>query len=100
MKNPKVYVKKSPIHGKGLFANQLIAAGDIIGVIKGRQTSENGPYVLWLSEKQAIEVTGVLRYINHSKKPNACYCDDLTVVALKDIRAHEEVTHDYGADWV
>jgi len=52
--------------------------------------------VLWISETEAMEVTCELKYINHADYPNACYYDDLSVVALRDIRAHEEITHDYG----
>jgi SET domain-containing protein len=56
--------------------------------------------VLWLSADEAIEVTCEFKYINHSDDPNACYYDDLSVVALRDIRPHEEITHDYASnDW-
>jgi SET domain-containing protein len=41
-----------------------------------------------------------LKYINHCERPNACYYDDLSVVALRDIEAGEEITHDYCCgDW-
>ena len=56
--------------------------------------------MLWLSEHEAIEVTCDLRYINHSDEPNACYYDDRSVMALTDIPAHEEITHNYCSnDW-
>ena len=49
---------------------------------------------------QGIEVLCNLKYINHSEDPNACYYDDLSVVALRDIEPHEEITHNYYSnDW-
>ena len=97
---PKTYVSESPIHGKGLFAAQRIAAGSLLGRIKGIPSQADGSHVLWLSETRAIEVTCDLRYINHADEPNACYYDDLSVVALRDIEADEEITHNYASnDW-
>lgn len=101
MDHPLVYVKDSVIHGKGLFAKQTIKAGAIIGEISGQPAADDGPYVLWLDEdsRLAIEVQNVFKYINHNSKPNACYYDDLTVVALRDIEKDEEITHHYGECW-
>jgi len=95
-----VYVADSPIHGKGLFAGAHIPAGTLLGWIRGNPSTRDGAYVLWISADEAIEVTCDLRYINHCDEPNACYYDDLSVIALRDIRAHEEITHDYASnDW-
>jgi len=94
------YVAASAIHGKGLFANSAIAGGDIIGWLNGKPCSTDGAYVLWIGERQGIEVLCDLRYINHADDPNACYYDDLSVVALRDIEPHEEITHNYNSnDW-
>ena len=90
------YVAASPIHGKGLFAAKPIRAGTIIGWLEGRPCTTDGSHVLWISETEAFEVTCELRYINHSSRPNACYYDDLSVVALRDIAVNQEITHDYG----
>jgi len=94
-----IIVGDSIIHGKGLFARQDIRKNTIIGEVTGCITGEDGPYVLWLTDTQGIRVENDLRYINHSAKPNAIYYDDLTVVALKDIKAGEEITHYYGEGW-
>ena len=94
------YVAESRIHGRGLFAAAPIAAGTVIGYITGVPADRDGSHVLWLSENEGIEVTCDLRYINHSDQPNACYYDDRSVVALADIAADEEITHDYCSnDW-
>ena len=94
------YVAASAIHGKGLFATTTIPGGSIIGWLNGKPCSTDGAYVLWISGRQGIEVLCDLKYINHSDHPNACYYDDLSVVALRDIKSDEEITHDYNSnDW-
>jgi len=94
------YVANSRIHGKGLFAGKHIPAGTVIGWLEGITTNIDGAYVLWISADEAVEVTCDLRYINHCDEPNACYYDDLSVIALRDIRPREEITHDYASnDW-
>jgi SET domain-containing protein len=94
-----VIVKNSAIHGKGLFALQNIKKDQIIGRFKANKTTKTNAYVLWMDENLSVEVEGPLKYINHSKKPNACYYDDFTVVALKNINKDTEITHNYGDDW-
>jgi len=94
------YIAHTKIHGKGLSAGKRIAAGTVIGWVETRPGKKDGPYVLWISECEAREVTCKLKYINHADKPNACYYDDLSVVALRDIKPDEEITHDYASnDW-
>ena len=98
--HPFVYVKASKIHGKGLFAKCNIKAGQVLGVVQGKPTRRDGPYVLWFEEnRQGFEVQCMFKYINHRKPPNAAYYDDMTVVALKNIKKGEEITHDYGEEW-
>ncbi len=92
-------VANSAIHGKGLFATTRIKKGTLIGNVKGKKTKRNGDYVLWISDKQGFLVQNEMKYINHSSKPNAAYYDDLTVVALKNIKAGEEITHHYQMDF-
>lgn len=101
MDHPLVYVKESSIHGKGLFAKKQIKEGEIIGEIQGKPAQDDGPYVLWIDEEnyKGIVVENVFKFINHNHSPNACYYDDLTVVALRDINEGEEITHHYGDTW-
>ncbi len=93
------FVSESPIHGKGLFASKSISADTVIGKLTGRKTQQDGMYVLWLDNKTGFKVSCDLKYINHSDRPNACYYDDLSVVALRNIKKGEEITHNYEADW-
>ena len=98
-KKSLTFVDNSPIHGKGLFSTQYIPGGTILGYLEGKQTGKDGSYVLWLDDETGFEVSCDLKYINHSDSPNACYYNDKSVVALKDIEKGEEITHNYGADW-
>ena len=94
------YVANSTIHGKGLFARIAIPQDTVIGWLEGRASSADGTYILWLNASEGIEVLCDFKYINHSDNPNACYYDDLSVVALRDIEAGEEITHNYYCnDW-
>ncbi len=94
------YVAASSIHGLGLFAAKKIKKDSIIGWLESKPSDVDGCYVLWVTDSKGIEVLCDLKYINHSDRPNACYYDDLSVVALRDIDADEEITHNYGsADW-
>ena len=93
-----VFAKESPIHGKGLFAARKIKAGEVLGMVSGKWTKKNGPYVLWVREDKGFRVECDFRYINHSGKPNAVYYDTLEVCALRDIKPGEEITHDYQSD--
>lgn len=94
------YVDKSKIHGNGLYARVPIGKDTIIGELKGKPSQVDNSYVLWLTESEGFEVSCDLKYINHATNPNACYYDDLTVVALRDIAKDEEITHDYETpDW-
>jgi len=102
MKTPNqlTYIADSKIHGLGLFARKSIHKDCIIGRVQGKPCTRDGTHVLWLNEKEGFRVSCNLKYINHSDTPNACYYDDMTVVALRKINQDEEITHNYGsADW-
>ena len=89
-----IKVKSSNIHGRGLFSTAKIKQGTVIGTCKVTDTRELNPYTLWVGDK-TLDVTCDFKFINHSLKPNVSYFDDLTIVALRDIEAGEELTHQY-----
>ncbi len=94
-------VKESPLHGRGLFATQFIPRDTVIGFLTAEPAPDHeldGPYVLWVDGERPVRVTCDLRFINHSDEPNAVYYDDLSVVAVRDIRPGEELVHDYLGD--
>jgi SET domain-containing protein len=90
-----VYVDKSPIHGKGMFARKRIKKNVTLGPLLGKLTRKDGTYVLWLSETEGFRVTNDFRFINHDSNPN-CALTDVDVVTLRAIEPGEELTHDYG----
>ena len=91
--------KKSPIHGWGLYTSVPIAEGTLLGYCDVVETSEPNAYTLNCPDGD-VDVTCIFKYINHSKQPNVAYYGcDLSVVALEDIPADTELTHDYGDDW-
>lgn len=98
----RLVVKKSPIHGKGLFAAATIRKGALIGLYKGPRSRRIGDHVLWVSDdagrEYGIDGRNRLRYVNHAARPNACFYG-LELYALRTIRKGEEITHHYGADW-
>ena len=95
-------VRKSPLHGKGLFAVKTIRKGTLIGEYEGTLTKRNGLHVLWLQDEDdswtGLKVTNDMRFVNHSRKPNAEPWGT-TLYALKTIRPGEEITFDYGEDF-
>lgn len=93
--NATLCVADSPIHGKGLFAKDAIRAGEVLGVIKGIRTKQNGTHVLWVTEDHAVRILCKFKYINHSDEPNVVLYDTLEVCALRDIEPGEEILHDY-----
>ncbi len=92
-----VYVDRSPIHGKGLFARQPIARGTYIGRYLGPAAKRNGSHVLWIEDGDGwVGRRGFnrLRYLNHDARPNAEF-DGFDLYARRDIRVDEEITIDY-----
>ena len=97
----QLYVAKSPIHGKGVFARGWIREGALIGRYAGPRARRDGPYVLWVPKgRRWVGISGrnKLRYLNHSSRPNAELEED-ELWSLRTIEPHEEITFDYGDEW-
>ncbi len=110
-RSPKTEVRESRIHGKGLFARQAIAAGEIVAVKGGHIFTEEqwaelaqdlGPAEIQISENLFIaparldQRDGAMLYINHSCDPNIAIQGQIVFVAMRDIAAGEELTHDWA----
>jgi hypothetical protein len=96
------YVKKSRIHGRGVFARRRIPGGRCIGWYRGPRATRNSRYVLWLVDEDGAQ-TGILgrnslRYLNHSSRPNAEF-RGARLVSLRTILPDEEITVHYGPEW-
>jgi len=109
--SPKVAVKTSPIHGKGLFAVDAIDAGEIVCVKGGhifnrerlRELNRQlGPTEIQLAEDlfigpvTAAEREGSMIFSNHSCDPNIGVRGQIIFVAMRDIAVGEELTHDWA----
>ena len=110
-RSPKTEVRPSPIHGKGLFASQTIAAGETVAVKGGyiltRQVwttlePQLGPADIQISETLFIapadekEREGCMLYTNHSCDPNIAIQGQVVFIAMRDIAMGEELTHDWA----
>lgn len=98
----KIDVRRSPIHGMGVFATATIRKGERIGRYISYRTQRDGRYVLWLNDKQncwrGYRGYGRLRFLNHHSFPNSEF-RGLDLFALRTIRTGEEVTFHYGEEW-
>ncbi len=104
--NERAEVRESGIHGLGLFAKKALRKGSTVGYYVGEKVTsmkDDGDHVLWIydeDEETEYGIDGVneTRYVNHSKKANANF-DGERLIALRGIKAGEEITHDYGEAW-
>jgi SET domain-containing protein len=110
-RSPKTEVRASPIHGKGVFATADIAKGEIVMVKGGHIVTRNvledevrpklGPVEIQIAEDlfiapvTAAEREDSMLYSNHSCDPNVGVRGNIMFVALRDITAGEELTHDW-----
>jgi SET domain-containing protein len=104
----RLMVKKSPIHGYGVFAAQTISAGATIEechvVNVGEGQRELWDYYFNKGNEERILVLGNGSIYNHANQPNAKHVFDLTnqlmvFSALKPIGIGEEICISYGKSW-
>lgn len=92
-----VYVTRSTIHGKGLFAHRGISVGEYIGTFRGPAAKRDGMYVLWIycdDDWEGRHGKNALRYLNHAATCNAEF-EDFDLYALVDIQEDDEITINY-----
>jgi uncharacterized protein len=109
--SPKAAVSDSGIHGRGLFAVAPISSGEIVcvkgGYIFDREALRQMPEWYRAAEIQIAEDlfigplgederTGSMVFSNHSCDPNIGVQGQIVFVALRDIEAGEELTHDWA----
>ncbi len=110
-RSAKTEVRASPIHGQGLFARDVIAAGEIVAVKGGHIVTraewaalepELGAADIQIAEDLFIAPVrqdqrhGSMIYTNHSCEPNIAIQGQIVFVAMRDIAAGEELTHDWA----
>jgi SET domain-containing protein len=99
----RVEVRRSEIDGRGVFSLQRFRPGARIGAFEGVPVRRNGAHVLWLFDDddgsaEALRVTNALRFLNHSREPNA-EIEGYEIYALRNIQPGCEITLHYGEDW-
>jgi hypothetical protein len=111
-RSPKTEVRDSQIHGRGLFALADLAKDEIVAVkgghiinrktLREKITPRLGPVEIQIDKDLFIApVTDEERelsmlYSNHSCDPNLGMRGEITFLAMRDIRAGEELTHDWA----
>jgi len=100
------YIDVSQIHGKGLFSDKVIFAGEVLAELDGQQVS----WSLFKDKEQCMEWNSIATdtllvrpfrtkysYINHSRTPNLKIIagNPIKVVSKIKISPNEELTLDY-----
>ena len=109
-RSPKTEVRESKIHGRGLFAAADIAKDEIVAVkgghivdrntLREKITSPLGPVEIRIDDDLFIapvtqeERESSMLYSNHSCDANIGMRGEITFVAMRNVRAGEELTHD------
>lgn len=112
----RIQVRKSGVHGRGVFALQAIAAGTRLIEYTGERigwdeamrrhphdpADPNHTFYFSLDDGQVIDANvggNASRWINHSCDPN-CEADEtegrVFIEALRDLQPGEELFYDYG----
>jgi uncharacterized protein len=110
----RISVRRSPIHGRGVFALRKIRKGERIIEYRGervthreadrRYPEDDSPHTMLfiVDNKTVIDATRTgnsARWINHSCRPNCESIDDdkrIYIEARRDIRKGEELSYDYN----
>lgn len=111
--DPRIEIRPSSVHGRGMFARRQIAPGEIVTVWGGEfvltepdllrkhalgmrcslGTIGEGRYLAHiLGESEE----GLSNLLNHSCDPNLWLHDEVTLGARRDISSGEEITLDYA----
>jgi hypothetical protein len=114
--NRRIQVRRSGVHGKGVFALQDIAEGETLieyvgEIISWDEAQDRHPhdpkdpnhtFYFHVNEDKVIDALhggNSSRWINHSCDPN-CEADEenerIFIKALRNIHAGEELNYDYG----
>jgi len=111
-RSPKTEVRESKIHGRGLFATTDIAKDEIVAVkgghivdrktLREKITPRLGQLEIQIDDDLFVAPVNdqerelSMLYSNHSCDPNLGMHGEITFVAMRDIRAGEELTHDWA----
>ena len=112
----RIQVRRSGVHGKGVFALVKIPKGEVIIEYKGEiitwpeaqrrhphdPTDPNHTFYFHIDDKRVIDAAhggNAARWINHACKPN-CEADEVDgrifIKSLRALKPGEELFYDYG----
>jgi len=89
-------------YGHALAAARPLPAGAVVARFEGPIVPTDAvpdserAYVLWLGDDRWMIPQSPARYLNHSCAPNCRVLDDDTVVTLRPVARHEELTISYN----
>ena len=111
--SPRTAVRRSPIHGRGLFARRAIRRGEIVAIKGGHVLDARGlarvrgriawSYIqiddgFYLGATRASEVRRNKIWLNHSCRPSVGIRGQCVFVAMRDVAAGEELTYDWAME--
>lgn len=107
MRKKKLAVKKSGIHGYGVFLMEPVKKGEFIAELIGSRIhykstvqGQSNRYGDWIGIGKDLWIDPVdeFQYLNHSCNPNTGLKGSrkLSLHALRDLEAGEEITIDYA----
>lgn len=111
--SPKTAIRKSFVHGYGLFAIKPIKKGEIVVIKGGHIFNERilkkvkdkiseayfqieDDFVIGPLKKSEVKKNKL--YINHSCDPNIGIRGQITLIAMRNIKAGEELTYDWAME--
>jgi SET domain-containing protein len=107
--NPKLVVKRSRSHEKGVFAKKAISKGERVAILGGdimriaeieRLPMPLRRYPMQIEERFVLGTRAGepedTDYFNHCCNPNTGFRGQVFLVALRNIQVGEEVTFDYA----
>lgn len=112
-RSPKIEVRQNTLEGRGVVALVEIKKDEIVAIKAGRIitgddieriSAEVGDLALqiddnfYLAPTTAAEVDEMSVFINHSCDPNVGFRGQVVYVAMRDIKAGEELFHDYSME--
>ena len=112
-RSPKIEVRDDTLSGRGVVALEDIAKDEIVAIKSGRIvnaeqlvkiSAEVGDFALqisddlYLSPTSPEEIDDMSVFINHSCDPNVGFLGQIAYVAMRAIKAGEELCHDYSME--
>jgi len=112
-RSPKIKISEDTVAGRGVIAIADIAKDEIVAIKAGHVitrkeldevTAAAGDFALqidddfYIAPRQPDEVLDMSVMINHSCNPNVGFRGQVIYIAMREIKAGEELSHDYAME--